>query len=223
MTLGELQEVITRAVNALDDTLGSRLDPLYVEQLIHQARIDGIRLLYNGSRNQGAMKKIDPAWVQEFTVDIVDGDQDDNYDYIVFDVPSPIQINKNVGGLLYVGSTKKTKAFNIVQTRSEISDLINRGYLEDGKDIAALWEKDSLKVWGNDNLKKIRVAGIFQDPTEVPNYLVDEDNYPVSNDLVNLIQDIIVQKMAVGLRQPQDIVADGAETSTSNVIRQNIR
>jgi hypothetical protein len=222
MTLEEVQEIMVRAINGLDASLGSRLDPLYIERLIHNCRVEAIRTLYNGSRQQGAMKKVDSAWVQHFEVNLVDGDQDDNYDYLVFDVPPPAQINKNVGGLIYVGSTKKTKAFNICQTRSEISDLINRGYLENGKDIACIHEGETLKVWGNDNLKKIRVSAILQDPTEAPNYL-DEDAYPVSADLVNLIRELVLREVSVGLRQAPDVVVDSAETNLSNVTRQNIK
>lgn len=223
MTLNEVQEVILRAINGLDATLGSRIDPLYLEQLIHQSRIEAIRILYNGSKNYGALKKVDPMWMQEFTVDIIDGDQDDNYDYLVFDVPPPAQISRGVGGLIYVGSTKKTKGFHVAQTRGEIADLIARGLLDNGRDVAVMWEQDGLKVWGNDNLKKLRIAGVFQDPTEVPNYLIDEDAYPVSNDLVNLIRDLIVNQVSLGLRQPPDVVADGGDTSTINANRQNIR
>jgi hypothetical protein len=222
MTLGEVQEIIVRAINGLDETLGSRLDPLYVERLIHNCRAEAIRMIYNGSRQQGAMRKIDSAWVQNFEVDIIDADQDSNYDFLVFDVPQPVQINKNTSGLIYVGSAKKTKAFNICQTRSEISDLINRGYLEDGKDIACIHEGESLKVWGNDNLNKIRVSAVLQDPTEAPNYLY-EDAYPVSADLVNMIRELVVREVSVGLRQSPDVVVDSAETNLSNVTRQNIR
>jgi hypothetical protein len=223
MKLEHIEDVIERAINALDKTLSSRLDPLYIEQLIHQARAEAIRNLYNGSRTQGALKKIDGAWVQTFEVDIIDADQDDDNDYLIFDVPAPLQINKNMGGLIYVGSSKKTKGFKVAQGVGEINDLINRGYLENGKDTACVYEPIGLKVWGNMNLKKIKVSAILQNPIDAPNFLVNEDDYPVSEDLINMIQDIVVQKVSVGLRQTPDIIADGADTNSINVTRSNIK
>jgi len=49
MTLDQVEEIIERSINAGLATLNGKWQPLYIEELIHEARGQAIIETYNGS------------------------------------------------------------------------------------------------------------------------------------------------------------------------------
>jgi hypothetical protein len=67
-------------------------------------------------------------------------------------------------------------------------------------------------VYKNTKLRKLLVRAIFNDPTDVPNYRPDVDQYPIDaameNDIVEVISTDLMRKMV----KTPDVISDSQDT-----------
>ncbi len=69
-----------------------------------------------------------------------------------------------------------------------------------------------IQVYKNPKQRKLLVRALFNDPTEVPNYRRDIDQYPIDatleNDIVNTITNDLLKQMV----RTSDVVSDSLDT-----------
>ena len=222
MTLDQVEEIIERSINAGLATLNGKWQPLYIEELIHEARGQAIIETYNGSRRLASSKRISGEWLQDFNLTITPSQQNPDVDYLVVQCPAPVRINSNTDGLVYVGSRNNAVAFKKATNRQEIAMYIQRGFIKDGKDIVYYLDGNKLYIYGNKQLKNLAVSGVFQDPTAVTGYDIKDENYPISRDLIPLMEDYIINRLRVALGQTPDIISDASVSNDQARIKANI-
>lgn len=223
-TLAQYADLLVREIDAFGNTIGGKYSDLEaVEALIPTLRQDAIIMKYNGSRTMAASKRIDPACVSKpFKISIDNSLQDSSLDYLIFECPRFININDKVSGDIYVGAKNKTQGFSRVSSRGEIDVLKKRGYLNNGKNILYQPIDTELHVFGNKMLKELWVEGMLANPQDATDFDVENDDYPMSEDIFSIVMDLFKMKLNITLNQAQDNINDDVDTISKARIKANI-
>jgi hypothetical protein len=116
-------------------------------------------------------------------------------------VPKPIRTKLN-DVFRYVGNVEFTKTFNFANPE-QIKFLNAQKF--GGKVIRYSYFNDYIWVFGNLDLRWVRIQGVFEDPIEVgkfqcnnENPCVDENSeYPISRDLLVLVEESILNALRI--------------------------
>jgi len=211
MILRNVADELIRSVSATVNTNDGRYDPLYVEQLIPHLREQSIKIDYFGDRTRAASRRLDYSLVQSFTVqkDVV---QDNALDYITFTSPNAVSISRMLNGFIYVGHKNKSISFIQLFNREDVANMTARGLFTNGKVIGYIWEGGKILVFGSKMILELNVRGIIADPTKVPGFLIETDDYPVSESLMLIMTDLFKANQNVNMNRTTDITEDGKET-----------
>lgn len=210
-TLREITQRIISNVNGGITTDEVRYDDAYIESKIHTARASIISL----SSKQPMADRINEACVQAFNVEIMDDDVQVDCDVVRFPCPSVIRLDDRHDGFIYVGHINQQKPF--IRLRTNFSALSMHSIFQQEKDI--VWDyiadydgSSYINIYKNTKLRNLLVRAIFNDPTKVPNYRIDVDQYPIDaameNDIVEAISTDLMRKM---VRVP-DNISDSQDT-----------
>jgi hypothetical protein len=209
MILRQIADRLIRSLSGGENGVDNKYSPPYVEALIPSLRNDAIILDYYGGKTRAASKRLDYALYQ--TVDLEVNAVNNNLDYVTFDLPRTIGVGRLIDGLVYVGKIDNSVEFSRLLNRSDVAMMKARGLL-DGTNIAYIWSQGKLEVYGNNALSECQVRGIFADPTQVPNFRIEEDDYPISENLLLLMVDLFKDEMNINVQMPADNVLDGKQT-----------
>jgi hypothetical protein len=221
MTLREVVDTLIRSVSGGTNTIDNKYEPRYVEALVPQLREQALKIVYYGDKNTGATRRIDYAYTQPINID-VDTNLDPELDYVTFACPKPIVVGRMVDGLVYVGKKKSATSFSKMLNREDIANAQMRGMFK-GAVIAYIWEEGKLEVYGNKMLKEVNVRGAFSDPTQVPNFNADTDEYPVTESLLMIMTDLFKANQNINVQKPADPIMDAADTTSRGIISQNLK
>jgi len=61
-------------------------------------------------------------------------------------------------------------------------------------------------------IEMVRVGGVFQYPLQLPTYNKMVDEYPVTTDVLDLMEELWVNKLKVIMTTPLDVIPDTKET-----------
>ncbi len=222
MTLREVTEQIISAVNAASPTLGMKWKPRAVEAIVPSLREQALQITYNGSRERGANKRINGAIVQRFEVTIDPSIQDSDVEYLIANIPNPVSLSERMNGFIYFGSKDRTNRFFQAQSRDEIATLKDRGFINNGVHTVFMVSGGQVEIFGNKSLKNAYVEMIAADPILVPNFNIETDQYPVNDELLLTMIDLFKRTNSISVQQPQDNVADAADTTVIQAINRNI-
>lgn len=222
MTLREVKEQLITAINAGSSSLGMKWDSLQVEAMVPSLRQEALSAKYNGSRTMGAAKRINSAWVQKFEKTIDLGIQSSDAEYLTVDMPAGVSINQHVDGFIYVGAKDKTNGFYKCQTRDELNTLKKRGFVNNGKQVIYLYSDGQFEIYGDKNLQSFWVEMVMADPSQKPGFNLENDQYPVTEDLLLIMIDIFKQKEGIAITQPRDTIADAQDTVSVRPLKANI-
>lgn len=190
-TLRELAEQVVRAVEGGVATDESRWDPDFTYTQIHKARAVIARNDYVQNRrwNPSLFQFYYPEYEPFFQT---------NACISRFRIPTGfIQADSIRDGMMYVGSSNdvstanpyKARNFGVIKNRTELNDFLQHPILSPvtGGYIGVLREGFVLEVISSTKIKTLGVGGVWDDPTKLPDYNVDLDPYPVSEDLLQLM------------------------------------
>jgi hypothetical protein len=95
---------------------------------------------------------------------------------------------------MYVGSIKGNEAYSKIRTRMQLNSRRNQRVhkLYMNKRVHFLY--DSTREYLEIHDQKVKyplVEGIFEDPTSVPQFSFDNDEYPITNDAMKRIEDLV--------------------------------
>ncbi len=185
----------------IDDT---KYDLPYIEYLIHQYRERAIFISWSTT------KRINPQWTQQFFA-TYDEQAQDIPGAVVFSTPAPISMDSMMDGFLYIGKEDGNCAYTKVVSRAEMANQNSHRYSKcEPGNIKALWSDGRFEVYGNTMLKKLRVDGIFANPEMVPTYNKNIDQYPISNDILVIMKDMMMKEQVSVMTQTN------SESSTDN-------
>lgn len=209
MKLRELVSDVRSAVQNGISADDSRFDALFIENKIHNARAIIISNYLSMGRSPNSI------WIQEIDHDVLERDEECGVVY--FECPSVITVDATQDGFIYVGHKNGMQPFTrIVQGRSNLG---RHSRLKNVSEI--LWEysfglqgRSTIACYKNPRLENLKTKGIFNDPTLVPNFRKDLDEYPVDRNVARDIIEMIAMDLLRGSRVPTDYVSDGADKPT---------
>lgn len=207
MTLKNLVDVTQRFLsNSGIMTDESKWDPLYIENLIHRYRGMAIVQAYSQT------KSISPSWIQRYDLVYSEPLQESNI-LVEFKMPPVMILSNTQTGLIYFGGTKGVCPFRFVRTRSELSMYAAHRATSKSKYIRALYIDDHLEVRNDTMLENAFVEGVFQNPTDLPTFNRQIDNYPLDEALIPLMHDLMYKTEGRFLSiKPADTIPDNADS-----------
>lgn len=219
MKLEEIIERITKGAAAGIFTDESRFDQPTLTTLINTARAQTIQAIYFKN------KRINPACYQTFFGNYNADLQVDDPCLVKFKCPSVINLDSNSDGFRFVGQVDGVNGFRRIVSRAQLATYNQHPFMkvQSGRYIAALWSAPD-GVWEiyNSSLKYLRVEGIFANPLEIPTYNKDIDDYPVSVEMLPMIEDFIFKTVtAIEAQTTPDYVS--TSTDTTQVLPTNRR
>jgi len=210
-TLKEIVHRITSNVNGGNTTDEMRYDSLYIESKIHTARAS----ILSAMSRQPMFDRINEACVQVYSVELLEEDVEADCDVVRFPCPTVIRLDDRHDGFVYVGHVNGQKPF--IRVRSNYTALSMHSIFQKEKGIVWDYQADYdgkfyINVYKNTKQRKLLVKALFNDPTEVPNYRPDVDQYPIDatleNDIVTSISNDLLKQM---VRTP-DVTSDSLDT-----------
>jgi hypothetical protein len=168
----------------------NRLSDLYVRTLLNTFRAQIIRTIYQKD------KRINPECYQKF-YPVFNADFQDTKCVVKFQCPEVIALDSNSDGFRYIGTIDCSQEFRRIRTRSMLS-TINRHQVmsvKTGIYTGVLYDGSAqvLEVYGNDDIEEMLVEGIFIDPNQIPTYNPKFDQYPLNDDLIPMVEDMILK------------------------------
>jgi len=207
-TLPQIVDIVRRDLQSGISADESRLDELYLERKVHQARAIIIQTYITKGKDF-----INEAWLQELDIDSVDRDL--TCGAVDFDCPTVIT-DGETDGFVYVGHANGIKPF--IRHRGSHSPLAMHSVFRSRVKQDVTWEfsitlqnRSYIRCLGNPKLEKLKVKAIFNDPTEVPGYRKDTDRYPVDAAVERELIELIVTSTINKLRQPADLVSNSQD------------
>ena len=135
--------------------------------------------------------------------------------YTLFELPKTVGINDQIDGLMYVGTIDGKNSFWKIRTRMQANSRRNHRIhsIAMEKHVHFLYDntRGYLEVY-DDKVKYILVEGIFGDPTSIPGFNLEEDDYPITMDAMKRIEDMVrTGTIRDVLRVPINKISNSAE------------
>jgi hypothetical protein len=215
-TLKQIVHRITSGVNGGNTTDEMRFDEPYIESLIHAARAS----ILSAMAKQSLGDRINETCVQTYSVELLEADVQVDCDVVKFPCPTVIRLDDRHDGFVYVGHVNGQKPF--IRVRSNYTALSMHSLFQKEKEVVWDYQSDYdgrfyINVYKNIKQRKLLVKALFNIPTDVPNYRVDIDEYPLDESLVNdIVQAITTDLMRKMVRVP-DTISDSMDTIPNKV------
>lgn len=210
MLLTKIVELFQRLPSGGILTDENKLDPDFIEDAVHRARASAIFIYWQRT------KRINALWTQQFIAQF-DEDIQENNCLVKFEVPPVVSLDNKMDGFLYIGTVDKDCAFRKVESRAQLANAnLHRITKVSNRINKALYSDGFMEIHGNTMLKELKVDGIFINPTDIPTFNKEFDEYPVSLDLVNQMETIIANIETPQIeKEPIDVISDSADTTSS--------
>ncbi len=210
-TLKEIAEGLIRTNNGgiyTDETRLSDLD--FLSYLINNVRETVL------SANWKTTKRTDDRNVQHIKL-LKDDEIQDSDCYVRFVITNPILLDNNNDGFRYVGSTTQNINYMRAKSRGFASVFKHRiTTFNKPKFVTWLYNNGCIEVYGNTDIEEIRVEIIAANPLKVPNFNVDFDDYPLSNDDIVLVDKYINDNyMRLIMGRPVDMIPTNEDQKSS--------
>jgi hypothetical protein len=210
-TLREITQRIISNVSGGITTDEVRFDDAFIESKIHTARAS----ILSAGYKQPYSDRINEACVQAISVEILDDDIQADCDVVRFPCPSVIRLDDRQDGFIYVGHINQQKPF--IRLRSNFTALSMHSIFQKEKEV--VWDYivdydgySYINVYKNTKLRKLLVRAIFNDPTDVPNYRIDVDQYPIDAAMENEIVEAISTDLLRKTVRVADAISDSQDT-----------
>jgi len=137
----------------------------------------------------------------------------------IFEIPRTVPINTRMDGLLHVGPRDgHGGGFTKIRTRGQLSSRRRHRVHELAMSLRTHYLNDTtrgyLEIYKPDNkkIKHILVEGIFQHPTEIPGFNLEEDEYPITMDALKRVEDMVRRGTLLDtLKIPTNKISNSAE------------
>jgi len=176
-----------------------------------QYRSRAMIIAFNGSRDTAMSKMINPSWYQEYEFAIDRSTQSSEACYLEAYFPPVVRMDDKVDGATLIGDKESGLSFRKVQTPETASSYLKAGRLNKAK-IGYVLFPEKIRIYGNKLLKNLYANCIFQYPTDVPDFNIETDRYPISTDLIPIMAKLWEIDMAQKLGIPLDTLVDRAES-----------
>ncbi len=208
MKLAELKSQVIRLVSGGIETDVTRYDFSDIEDKIHYGRSVVISESFKES------KRIGSAWLQRFISPFNTNLQDSNK-FVRFKVPDVIRLDNYRDGFVYVGAIDSNIAYRRVVDRATMANgNLYRITIQNQQTARFLYEQGYIEVYGNTNIRQLAIDGIFSNPTHIPTYNQDTDEYPLGETLIGPLKEYLLKdSLATEQQKLPNIINNGSENS----------
>jgi hypothetical protein len=209
VTLPELAENIERMVAGGISTDETRFDTPYLYSKINEGYAVVTRNDYVKNRrfNSVSILKLYPEFEQDYQTNVC---------ITRFQLPTGfISISPIQDGLVYVGSSSKNETFRRIKSRTELAGMLKNPVMSpaSGRYIAALVDGLIIELYSKNHIKNPLVEGVWNDPTLLPDYNILKDQYPLSQDMIPLVERYVFeQSLQIEAATNPDTVSNTRDT-----------
>ena len=123
--------------------------------------------------------------------------------------------------MLFVGDDDDSVNFIRISSPSYASDLMSRGDLTE-EVIGFIVLGSDIRFYGNKQLETFTIQAILSNPLDDPDFDIDNDPYPVSEDVISVMERIAMGELLQEQNTPEDLTNDGVDTKDRRVNKANI-
>lgn len=206
MTLPQVRESVIRTISAALKTDEDRYESDYIDDLVHQHRAEAIWMMWKQD------KRINSNWTQQFIAEYSRDLQEDDC-FVRFACPPLVALGKKADGAVYVGSIKGRVTYRKVTSRAELANNdLHRFVKVNSRTLKALYSDGYWEIHGDPLIKEVRIDGIFANPTDIPTFNAEIDQYPIDdNTLVLMKKLIILSEMGPMAEETPDRISDSTD------------
>ena len=176
---------------------------LQIEKKIHEGRAMFLSQQYLSRRNY-----IHPDWVQRFYPEFQQEIQEDEC-YTKFRCPGFVSFSSKRDGIVFVGSGHT--AFTRLTDRGALSNAMAHPISRKIRKPLFIYNNGEIEIWSKGEVKDIMVIGVFADPTDIPTYSKQKDNFQCDPETVAMLEEWVFKTVAgIEYKTPADNVADSA-------------
>ena len=205
MTHKEVVDVLTANVQAAIKTQDSRFSWDFVREHAATARSFAIKDFWVRHRN------VNPNWLQQIDLVYNSDVQSDVVEpncTVRYLIPNYVTLDGKADGLTFVGSYKGRPFV----TFSSDQDYYGKSHIQNmdaskGFIVAVIKGPGYVDVkWKARITSGLLVSAILSDPTDSKRFNIDYDEYPITQDLMPLMEDFLIKKMSAAASAPVDMV-----------------
>ena len=187
MTLPEIYERVSALPLGGYITIDNRMDKGFMYSLIHSARaiVVGQRYVEEGI--------VPSVYFQAFKPDYIEAAQTSTSYARYSGFPAVISIGSKRDGMGYVGSVCLNVPFRQVQDRATFASMQQDRVMKAGRKAYVLVGNGYLEVYYKNKIKEVLIEGVFMDPTKVPNYNIEKDDYPMDIGDIGRMEMVLMQ------------------------------
>jgi len=211
MTLIETIESLAKMPSGAIFTDENRYDQLYLISIANKFRAAAIR------KDNQINKRINTISYQRFYPRYVEQEQYE-WCFYRFKCPAPINLDDISNGFRFIGTINSSKTFSVIKTRGELSTFFNHPVMSpsNSSNICALYDGTTgyWEIYAKDNKlpKRFVVEMIMYNPLDCPEYNMDFDDYPISEDLRMEMEQMVFQaNTSITAGGVPDLVADSMD------------
>lgn len=211
--MSTLVQIIDRIKSNL--TGGITTDETRFEDALIESKIHNHRAAYlSAISRQPTRDRINDSFLQVYHVDLLEYDVE--CDVVKFICPTVIQLDDRNDGFFYVGHINGLKPF--IRLRTNYPALSMHSLFKKEKEIVWDYRADYdgqwyINVYRNPRLTKLLVMALFNDPTAVPNYRKDVDQYPLDGVAEHEVVDAVSKDLLGKNIGIPDMISDSAEVN----------
>ncbi len=199
--LTEITELVSRIPDGGVVNSNDRWDMGYLEKLVHTYRARLLKAIYLSN------KRINPVCYQKHWPEYEELLQDDDGCTVKFRHPEVISLDDRSDGFRYIGGTDCASNFARIHSRAWVSTFNDSRItnVNNRRRTSVLYDGSAqvLEIYGNPEVDSILTESLLATPTDIPTYNKDQDQYPLSEDLItDMISMIFNDNIATELRIP---------------------
>lgn len=166
----------------------NRYDFFYLLSVLNSFRAQFIRDAYSKK------KRLNPRWYQKHWPTWTEDAKSDCF--TKFYMPAVVSLDNNSDGIRYVGTIDGDQGFMRIYSRQTLSDMQRHGVMNPGNNRNTYFlfdgNQNELEIRGKHfNTREMLTESIFSDPTAVPTFNVLMDDYPLSEDDIPAVEQMI--------------------------------
>lgn len=204
MTGNEVYERFVRLAQAGIETDENSWDRPYIEDMVDSCRATAIQQVY-----QKNGKLIHQNWIQEIKPTYSEDMQEDPC-FQRFEIPMFLSMDTSQNGFMYWTGGGNNCTGKWTTSRASLA-----GYQHNpvtAKENIGPFVYPYFDIYGHGIMvESLRAGGVFQYVFKLPTYNKQVDEYPITMDVLEIMEALFVQKLKVIFSQPLDVLPDTTE------------
>lgn len=155
-------------------------------------------------------RRLNPLWLNKYDLEFSKDAQTSDC-VVTFSIP-PLMILSDTNSGFYIGSKVGACPYRIVKSRGDLANALAHKSTNKPHQLRVLITGTDTEIYGNP-VEGGMVEGIFLNPTRLPTFNLKTDQYPLNDDLIPLMQQLMYKYEGQFLSlKPVDVKPDNADT-----------